>query len=233
METAGEIIFFWVSRMIMLGLYVTGEIPFKKVYLHGLVLDAKGQKMSKSKGNVIDPLTLTDKYGTDAFRIGMIVGNTPGTSLSLSEDKIRAYKNYANKLWNITRFILTITENIKYDEKFSAYKDRENILIEERDNFIKEITKEMDEYKFYIVAEKIYHYTWSRLADVIIEESKEIFQTGDEADKNSRGQFLLDTLNKILKILHPFMPFVTEEIWQTLPIESKKLLMVEKWPTNG
>ncbi|MEI8270508.1 MAG: valine--tRNA ligase, partial [bacterium] len=148
METAGDLVFFWVSRMIMLGLYVTGDIPFKNVYYHGMVLDAKGQKMSKSKGNVIDPLTLTDKYGTDAFRIGMIVGNTPGTSLSLSEDKIRAYKNYANKLWNITRFILTITENIKYDEKFSSYKNPENILIEERNNFIKEITKEMDEYKF-------------------------------------------------------------------------------------
>jgi valyl-tRNA synthetase len=230
METAGEIIFFWVSRMIMLGLYITGEIPFKKVYLHGLVLDAKGQKMSKSKGNVIDPLTLTDKYGTDAFRIGMIVGNTPGTSLSLSEDKIRAYKNYANKIWNITRFILSSTEGINYDEKFSNYTDREKILIIERDNFIEEITKEMDDYKFYIVGEKIYHYTWSRLADVIIEESKDILQNGSEEDKNSRAQFLLDTLAKCLKILHPFMPFVTEEIWSILPIENKKLLMVEKWP---
>ena len=240
METAGEIIFFWVSRMIMLGLYVTGKIPFKKVYLHGLVLDAKGQKMSKSKGNVIDPLTLTDKYGTDAFRIGMIVGNTPGTSLSLSEDKIRAYKNYANKLWNITRFILSGTENIKYDEKFSNYVEREKILIVERDNFIKEITKEMDENKFYIVGEKIYHYTWSRLADVIIEESKDILQNSNEENKNSRAQFLLDTLAKCIKVLHPFMPFVTEEIWSIIPasssqdgpIDNKKLLMVEKWPAS-
>ncbi len=108
METAGEIIFFWVSRMIMLGLYVTGQIPFKTVYLHGLVLDAKGLKMSKSKGNVINPLDLTDKFGTDAFRMGLVIGNTPGTSLALSEDKISAYKKFANKLWNIGRFILTI-----------------------------------------------------------------------------------------------------------------------------
>ncbi|MFA6999934.1 MAG: valine--tRNA ligase [Candidatus Paceibacterota bacterium] len=230
METAGDLVFFWVSRMIMLGLYVTGEIPFKIVYYHGMVLDAKGQKMSKSKGNVIDPLTLTDKYGTDAFRIGMIVGNTPGTSLSLSEDKIRAYKNYANKLWNITRFVLSSTENIKYDENFKDYTEREKISIKERDELIQEITKEMDQYKFYIVGEKIYHYTWSRFADVIIEESKEILLNGENNDKESRAQFLFDTLTKILKILHPFMPFVTEEIWSIIPIENKKLLMVEKWP---
>ena len=230
METAGEIIFFWVSRMIMLGLYVTGEIPFKKVYLHGLVLDAKGQKMSKSKGNVIDPLILTDKYGTDAFRIGMIVGNTPGTSLSLSEDKIRAYKNYANKLWNITRFVLSSTEGVKLDNDFTNYSEKDIELKKERQDLIVEITKEMDEYKFYIVGEKIYHYTWSRFADVILEESKEIFQNGTELEKNSRAQFLLETLTIILKILHPFMPFVTEEIWSLIPTDNKKLLMVEKWP---
>jgi valyl-tRNA synthetase len=230
METAGEIIFFWVSRMIMLGLYVTGEIPFKKVYLHGLVLDAKGQKMSKSKGNVIDPLILTDKYGTDAFRIGMIIGNTPGTSLSLSEDKIRAYKNYANKLWNITRFVLSSTGDVKYNENFNAYTEIDKTLIEERGNFIKEITKEMDEYKFYLVGEKIYQYTWSRFADVIIEESKDILSGSDEISKISRAQFLLDTLTKILKVLHPFMPFVTEEIWSMVPVDNKKLLIVEKWP---
>jgi len=230
METAGEIIFFWVSRMIMLGLYVTGKIPFKKVYLHGLVLDAKGQKMSKSKGNVIDPLILTDKYGTDAFRIGMIVGNTPGTSLSLSEDKIRAYKNYANKLWNITRFVLSSTDGIKLDNDFTNYSEKDIELKRERQDLIVEITKEMDEYKFYIVGEKIYHYTWSCFADVILEESKEIFQNGTELEKNSRAQFLLETLTIILKILHPFMPFVTEEIWSLISTDNKKLLMVEKWP---
>jgi len=228
METAGDLVFFWVSRMIMLGLYITGDIPFKTVYYHGMVLDAKGQKMSKSKGNVIDPLTLTDKYGTDAFRIGMIVGNTPGTSLSLSEDKIRAYKNYANKLWNITRFVLSSTSDIKYDNNFKDYTDSEIILIKEQNELINEITKEMDEYRFYLVGEKIYKYTWNRFADVILEESKKIFNSGLEKEILSRKQFLLHTLNKILKILHPFMPFVTEEIWQTMGKD--KLLIVEKWP---
>jgi valyl-tRNA synthetase len=239
LETAGDI-FHWVARMIMLGLYVTGKSPFNTVYMHGMVLDAKGQKMSKSKGNVIDPLILTDKYGTDAFRIGLIVGNTPSTSLALSEDKIRAYKNYANKLWNITRFVLSNTNGVKYDENFKNYMESEKILIKERNEFIKKITKEMDEYKFYLVGEKIYQYTWSRFADVIIEESKNILSSSDEKAQISRAQFLLNTLTKILKILHPFMPFVTEEIWSMMPassslgrpIENKNLLMVEKWPSD-
>jgi valyl-tRNA synthetase len=115
LETAGDI-FHWVARMIMLGLYVTGKLPFHTVYMHGMVLDAKGQKMSKSKGNVINPLDLTSKYGTDAFRIGMVIGNTPGTSLALSEDKIRAYKNFANKIWNIARFILENTDGVEYEK---------------------------------------------------------------------------------------------------------------------
>ena len=230
METAGEIIFFWVSRMIMLGLYITDKLPFKTVYLHGLVLDAKGLKMSKSKGNVIDPLVLTEKYGTDAFRMGMVVGNTPGTSLSLSEDKIRAYRNFANKVWNITRFVLDNTKDIKHDDNFTNYSQLEKEkLIPEIDNLIREITKEMDEYKFYLVAEKIYHYVWDRFADVIIEESKVIFEGTNEQEKESRKQFLLGTLAKIIKILHPFTPFVTEEIWSMLG-NNKKLLMVEKWP---
>ncbi len=230
METAGDLVFFWVSRMIMLGLYVTGDIPFDYVYYHGMVLDAKGQKMSKSKGNVIDPLTLTDKYGTDAFRIGMVVGNTPGTSLALSEDKIRAYKNYANKLWNITRFILSSIEDIKYDQNFNQYQVREKELNIEKNDLIKNISKEMDEYKFYLVGEKIYQYTWARFADIIIEESKTIISEGTDQEKLSRQHFLLSTLVDILKILHPFMPFVTEEIWSMMPVDDKKLLIVEHWP---
>src|SRR4029077_1998911 len=119
METAGEIIFFWVSRMIMLGLYSTQKIPFKTVYLHGLVLDAKGQKMSKSKGNVINPLELIDKYGTDALRISLIIGNTPGKSLALDENRIRGYKNFANKIWNASRFVLMNTQDYRPVKKIA------------------------------------------------------------------------------------------------------------------
>lgn len=226
METAGDLVFFWVSRMIMLGLYTTEEIPFKNVYYHGMVLDAKGQKMSKSKGNVIDPLTLTDKYGTDAFRIGMIVGNTPGTSLSLSEDKIRAYKNFANKMWNATRFVL---------EQINDFDTRKEIELDEEDkkseeelnNLIKEVTKEMDEYKFYLVGEKLYHYFWHTFADIIIERSKNKIK-----DNNSQSakKILFIQINTLLRLLHPFMPFVTEEIWGMMPTHNKQLLIVEKWP---
>ncbi|OGI95697.1 valine--tRNA ligase [Candidatus Nomurabacteria bacterium RIFCSPLOWO2_01_FULL_42_17] len=229
METAGEIIFFWVSRMIMLGLYITGKVPFKTVYLHGLVLDAKGQKMSKSKGNVIDPLILTEKYGTDAFRIGMVIGNTPGTSLALAEERIRGYKNFANKLWNIARFIL---ENTKGETMAGGFPERnkfDETLRTERRALLKDVTEDMENLRFYLAAEKLYHYVWHNLADKIIEESKVILETGTNEEKTRRKQFLLHTLDMILKTLHPFMPFVTEEIWSMMP-SKKNLLMVERWP---
>ncbi len=230
LETAHDIIFFWVARMILMSTYILGEVPFKTVYLQGVVRDAQGRKMSKSLGNAMDPLEVSAKYGTDAVRMSLIVGTGPGNDTKMSEDKIRAYKNYANKLWNITRFVLSSTEFTKYDKDFNKYTERENALVEEVDGLIKEITKEMEEYKFYLVSEKIYQYTWSRFADVIIEQSKEIFLSGTDEDKESRAEFLLSTLIKILKILHPFMPFVTEEIWSLMPIENKKLLIVEEWP---
>jgi valyl-tRNA synthetase len=230
LETGYDILFFWIARMILMSTYLLGEVPFNNVYLHGIVRDAQGRKMSKSLGNSLDPLTLTDKYGTDAVRMSLIIGTGPGNDTKMSEDKIRAYKNYANKLWNITRFILSNTEDIKYDEKFESYTEEDQKLNEEINTLIQEITKEMNEYKFYLVGEKIYQYTWARFADVILEDSKKIFEGGTDKEKISRSQFLLHTLIKIIKILHPFMPFVTEEIWSIVPIENKKLLMVEKWP---
>jgi valyl-tRNA synthetase len=227
METAGDLVFFWVARMIMMGLYVTGEIPFKTVYMHGMVLDAKGQKMSKSKGNVIDPIVLTEKYGTDAFRIGMVVGNTPGTSLALAEERIRGYKNFANKIWNATRFVLDNTKDFKIPEN-PVYDEEDKVSDEELKNLMKEITKEMDEYKFYIVAEKLYHYFWHTFADIIIERSKKKILQNKNTD--STKTLLYTQLITLLKALHPFMPFVTEEIWSMLP-NNKNLLMIEKWPS--
>ena len=239
METAGEIIFFWVSRMIMLGLYITGKIPFKTVYLHGLVLDAKGQKMSKSKGNVINPLDLTSQFGTDAFRMGLVVGNTPGTSLALASDKIKAYKNFANKIWNIARFVLSNTEDVKFDEKFENYSETDKGLRKERHDLLSDMTTDMDNFRFYIAAEKIYHYVWHNFADKILEDSKKIFDGGKPEEIASRKQFLLHTLRKMLIALHPFMPFITEEIWQLWqkpttdnpqPTTGNSFLIIEKWP---
>ena len=233
METAGEIIFFWVARMIMLGLYITGKVPFKIVYLHGLVLDAKGQKMSKSKGNVINPLDLTAKYGTDAFRMGLVIGNTPGTSLALSEDKIRAYKHFANKFWNIARFVIENTEGETTEAHFTEYSPKDAALQKELQTALSDVTVDMDAYRFYLAAEKLYHYAWHNLADRILEESKDILKNASLEEKRSRKQFLIHTLDKILRALHPFIPFVTEEIWQLWkqPTAKEQMLMVAEWPT--
>lgn len=228
METAGEIIFFWVSRMLMLGKYLTGKLPFNTVYLHGLVLDAKGKKMSKSKGNVINPLDLTQKFGTDAFRMGLIAGNTPGTSLSLSENKIKAYKHFANKIWNATRFVLeNTTEAWEKDFETKDLSETDRKTIAEFDSLVSDITQDMENYRFYLAAEKIYAYFWHTFADVIIEECK--IRIKDEKDAKSAKILLRKLLEEQIKILHPFMPFITEKIWSLLP-NRKNLLIIEAWP---
>lgn len=228
METAGEIIFFWVARMIMFSLYVTGEIPFNIVYLHGLVLDAKGNKMSKSKGNVINPLDLTAKYGTDALRMGLVIGNTPGTSLALAEDKIRGQQHFANKLWNIARFVLINLPDMQDLQAKLLPEDQNNL--DELNLMAKDMTNDMEQFRFYLAAEKLYHYIWHTFADKIVEESKAKLAGKDIAAKASAQRMLFEILTVSLKLLHPFMPFVTEEIWSKLPLKDKKLLIVEEWP---
>ncbi|MES2225905.1 MAG: valine--tRNA ligase [Patescibacteria group bacterium] len=226
METGRDIIFFWVARMICFGLYLSGKAPFHTVYLHGLVNDANNKKMSKSKGNVINPLELTEKFGTDALRIGLIVGNTPGTDLALREDKIKGYKNFANKVWNITRFVL---ENTSGADQMAELTPSDQELRTELDALITDITSDMEAYRIYLAAEKIYHYAWHRLADELLEESKPIFTGNDSAAIASRKALLRSLLRDVLAVLHPFMPFVTEEIWQSLP-ETEGLLMIAPWP---
>jgi valyl-tRNA synthetase len=216
--------------MILMSTYLLDAPPFKTVYLHGLVRDGQGRKMSKSLGNIIDPLEMNAKYGTDAVRMSLIIGTGPGNDTKMSEDKIKAYKNFANKLWNITRFVLSSTEGLSIDPAFSAWSERDSALIIEQDALMGEITREMDEYKFYLVGEKLYHYAWHNFADEILEESKGILASGTEAEKLSRQQFLLHTLELILRALHPFMPFVTEEIWKDIPLADKKPLIIETWP---
>lgn len=213
METGADLIFFWVARMLMLGLYRTNEVPFKKVYMHGMVRDAKGQKMSKSKGNVISPLEISDQYGTDALRMGLVVGNTPGTDLNLDPKKIEAYKKFANKLWNISRFVLTQPNT---GEVRSELKEEFKKLAED-------VTKDIDSDRIHLASEKVYHYVWGRFASEILEESK---------GKEDYGATLHYLLTQSLKLVHPFMPFVTEAIWQRLPAEMKdsEYLMIAKWP---
>lgn len=229
METGHDLIFKWVPRMVIFGLYLGNKAPFHTVYLHGLVNDAQGKKMSKSKGNVINPLTLTDKYGTDALRMALIVGNTPGTDVALQEDKVKAYKNFANKLWNITRYVLTSTQGFD-GNKPELLIEQDLAYIAELDDITKDVTKDMDEYRFYLAAEKLYHYVWHSFADKIIEESKEKLKSEDSTVVKSTQYTLLYLLKTSLKLLHPFMPFVTEEIWSHIKDSSDNLLIVTRWP---
>ena len=219
METGWDILFFWVARMIMFGYYKTNKPPFKTVFLHGLVRDKERQKMSKSKGNVVDPLGVIDTYGTDALRLALIFSSAAGNDIPLAEDKIKGMKNFANKLWNITRFVL--------DNKTSGKMNKQ--LKDEFNKLAEDVTEDMENYRFHLASEKIYHYIWHRFADEIIEESK----------KNAKIKpSLVYILENSLKLLHPFMPFVTEEIWQILmntdkkQINTDRLLIVEKWPCD-
>ncbi|MEI6238015.1 MAG: valine--tRNA ligase [bacterium] len=231
LETGYDILFFWVARMILMSTYLLGDIPFETVYLHGLVRDGQGRKMSKSLGNIIDPVDLINKYGADAVRLSLIIGTSPGNDLKLSEDKVKGYKHFANKIWNISRFVLSYAGDVPYEENFAKYSEADMKLNEERSALIEEITKEMEEYKFYIVGEKVYQYIWRRFADQILEESRPVLEKGTPEEILSRKQFLQHTLVKMLLVLHPFMPFVTEEIWKSMPVGNKKdFLMLENWP---
>ena len=225
-----EILFFWVARMILMSEYLLHEVPFRTVYLHGIVRDSKGNKFSKSSNSGIEPIEMMNKYGTDAIRMALIVGVGPGNDTRFDENKVKAYKLFVNKLWNISRFIFSNTEKEEFDPYFSKWGVRDTNYLKNLENLILEVTKEMDSYKFYIVAEKLYHYVWHEFADNIIEESKGIIEKGNDAERKSRLQFLMYSHRAILKLLHPFIPFVTEEIWSEISEES---IMIEYWPNTS
>ncbi len=229
LETGYEILFFWVARMIMMSGYVLGTVPFHTVYLHGTVRDGQGRKMSKSLGNGIDPIDVADKFGADAGRMALIFGSAPGIDSRISEDKIKGQRNFANKVWNIARFVLS---NTTHEDIKEVLNDSDKKLREEFDTLVAEISKEMDDHLYHVSAEKIYGYVWNTFASTLIEESKTILPGDDEEAKKSRQSLLRSTFIDILKILHPFMPFVTEEIWNLIG-DSKNMLMVEKWPIKN
>ncbi|MEX1028066.1 MAG: valine--tRNA ligase [Candidatus Paceibacterota bacterium] len=232
LETGHDILFFWIARMVLMSTYHLGEVPFKTVYLHGMVRDAKGEKMSKSKGNAIDPIEEIEKFGTDALRMALIVGNTPGTDLSLSENKIKAYKHFANKIWNATRFVISNVDTDNLKEKPSL-TEADRTRLDEFQQFSKTVTKELDAYHLHIASEKLYDYFWHTFADGIIEERKEILNGTDETAKASAQWLLYHILHESIILLHPFMPFITETIWSLLPTTpTDDLLMVRSWPVE-
>lgn len=232
LETGYDILFFWVARMILMSTYATGQIPFKNVYLHGLVRDNQGKKISKSLGNNIDPLDMILKYSADSVRMALIVGTGPGNDTKISEEKLKAYKHFANKIWNASRFVLESCQGQTFGtEAFQGLTlatEKDKKTIKGYEEIVKDITSDMESYRFYLAADKIYHYFWHTFADIIIEDCKKRIKENDEAD--SAKALLYYLLREQLKILHPFMPFITEKIWSLLP-SSDNLLMVEKWPT--
>ncbi len=239
METGWDILFFWVARMVMMSYYKTGQPPFEKVFLHGLVRDKDKQKMSKSKGNVVDPLGVIDVYGCDALRFALVFSTSAGNDIPLAEDKIKGMKHFANKLWNITRFVLSVIpdsdpESRKWilnqvqDDK-STPADKE--ILSKLNAVIKSSTDNLENFRLHEAAQEIYHFVWHEFADIYIEASKK--QLADEKLKETTYHLLLTILIAILKLLHPFMPFITEHIWLLLKeqgIHQEDLLMVQNWP---
>ncbi len=223
METGYDILFFWVARMILMTTYVLGDIPFKTVYLHGLVRDEQGRKMSKSLGNVIDPLDMIAKYGTDATRLSLLVGNTPGNDMKLSEEKIAGFRNFTNKLWNISRFMLINISEPKINVKRPKPKTLADEWVLESLEIVKSLVEgDFAKYNFAIAGEMLREFTWNNLADWYLEIAKV---------EGGKSEILNYILNTILKLWHPFMPYVTEAIWTEI-YGKDKILMVEKWPSS-
>ncbi len=225
LETGYDILFFWVARMIIMTIYTTGQIPFEKVYLHGLIRDKQGRKMSKSLGNGIDPLEMIAKYGADALRLSMIIGTAPGNDIRMYEEKIAGYRNFVNKFWNIARFILlTVNKPERIASQPLPKTLADQWILANFNQLIQEVTDLLERFSFSPAAEKLYEFTWSKLADWYLEVAK-IEQGKDE--------ILNYILERLLIMLHPFVPFVTEVIWSASYNPEKKpelMLMVQKWP---
>jgi valyl-tRNA synthetase len=235
METGYDIIFFWVARMILMTEYILEEKPFETVYLHGMIRDKEGKKMSKSLGNGIDPLEMIDKFGTDALRLSLIIGSAPGADMRLYEEKIAGYRNFVNKLWNISRFVFTNVDKIKRIDKQPKAKTLADRWILAKFNQVNQkVTEYLDNYKFSEAGEELYRFTWGDFADWYLEIAKiEKDKVNGEAREGGLGykdEILLYILERLLILYHPFTPYVTETIWEQF--ESDKLLMIESWPAS-
>jgi len=218
LETGYDILFFWVARMIIMTTYAVGDIPFQDVYLHGLIRDEKGRKMSKSLGNVIDPLDMIKKYGTDAVRLSLVIGTTPGNDMNLSEAKVAGFRNFANKLWNISRYILQTTDDRRQTTEMT---DADNWILEELEDTISSVDRKLKNYEFSQAGELLRVFTWEKLADWYLEIAK---------IEGNKSAILRNILEKLLILWHPFIPYVTEVIWSQTKDKNDKMLIVKKWP---
>ena len=228
--TGYDIIFFWVARMIFSACEHTGKPPFHTVFIHGLVRDDKGRKMSKSLGNGIDPLEMADQYGADALRFNLITGNSPGNDMRFYTERCEAMRNFANKIWNASRFLMM---NLTIDrcELPDRLELEDKWILSKLNSVIPEVTENMERYELGVAAQKVYDFIWDSYCDWYIELTKTRLQGEDEDSKLWAQQVLCYVLTETLKLLHPFMPFITEEIWQALP-HSGDYLMLQQWPQH-
>jgi valyl-tRNA synthetase len=225
METGYDILMFWVMRMLMMGYYLTGELPFSDIYLHGLIRDEKGEKMSKSKGNVINPLEITNQYGADALRMALVIRSTPGLDKSIGHPDFKAARNLTNKIWNAARFILLNLDENKLKNETKQELDAE--YYQHLKTLVAEVTRQLDQYKLGLAAETLYNEFWHWFCDDCIEQAKQ--------DKLSQTA-LLNGLKTFLKLLHPFIPFVTEKLWLILSekgLTDTGLLISQSWPQEN
>ena len=222
LETGYDILSFWVARMILMTTFALGEVPFKTVYLHGLVRDEQGRKMSKSLENIINPLDVAEKYGTDAVRLALIIGSTPGQDKNLSEQKIEAYRNFSNKLWNISRFIFGSVEKVEIIERAEAKTLADEWILKRLEETILVVTGQLETFQLSSSAEELRDFTWNDFADWYLEIAK---------IEGNKDRILLYVLERLLVLWHPFIPFVTEEIWKQF--RTGDFLMVHDWPVVG
>jgi valyl-tRNA synthetase len=255
METGYDILFFWVARMIMLGLEMTDVAPFHTVYLHGLVRDEHGRKFSKSLGNTLDPIEIVDEFGTDAFRFTLLTMGTPGNDLAIGLSRVEANRNFANKIWNAARFVISNLENSDQganirdqlaaleqrtsdDQLVTRYSLPDRWILSRLNATIASVTRLMDEYQFGEAGRQAYEFLWSEYADWYIEMSKIALNAGDDAARTRTLAVLVHVLDRTLRLLHPFIPFVTEEIWQNLKKATDQpawgeALIIAEWPKPG
>ncbi len=221
LETGYDILFFWIARMILMTTYVLGDIPFHNVYLHGLIRDEKGRKMSKSLGNIIDPLDMIEKYGTDAVRLSLVLGTSPGNDMKLSDEKIAGFRNFTNKLWNIGRYVIekskVKSQKSKLQLKSKNLTLAEKWILSRLNDVVAEVTKHLDNFEFSQAGEKLRAFSWDEFADWYIEINK----------IQPNNLLLVNCYSLIVKLWHPFMPYVTEELW---PNFGGNLLMISEWP---
>ena len=241
LETGYDILFFWVARMIMMGIEFTGKAPFKQVYLHGLVRDEQGRKMSKTLGNVVDPLKVMDEYGTDALRFTLLTGSTPGNDMNLSIERVKANRNFANKIWNASRYVIGKINALPQNDPHNDLSLADRWILARLDETCETCTRLIEQHQYGQAGTTAYEFIWGEYADWYIEISK--LQLADPSTTETTLRILVDVLDKTLRLLHPFVPFITEEIWQQLKSTCKdrfapesgwpEALIVAPWPSGN